>query len=95
MPSWIKNVILTFDLESKTMTLMVDLPPDLEARLRLEAHGKAMALGDLIASLLEAEESEEAPYTHADVALPFFVHATSEDWERKLRRWVSAHPVPG
>ncbi|MBX3279990.1 MAG: hypothetical protein KF868_18465 [Acidobacteria bacterium] len=66
------------------MTITIEIPPDLDRKLRDEAERQGLSVDDYARRLLEERLSEtEAP--------PFWATATPEEWLRAFDDWMDSH----
>jgi hypothetical protein len=75
----------------RTMTLIIDVAPEVEGRLREEAARRGQDAGEYVSDLL-SEMFRERPR-------PFYETASPEEWVRAFREWAASHkstapPIP-
>lgn len=76
------------------MSLVIDVPPDVERRLQVEAERQGMPIEQYARELL----AQWRPATTPDV--PFYERATSEEWSRAFHDLIDsfgdiqAPPIP-
>lgn len=66
------------------MTITIEIPPELEQKLRNEAMRMGLPVDDYARRLLE--ESLSTAEAH-----PFWATATSEEWLRAFDEWMDSH----
>jgi hypothetical protein len=67
------------------MTLTIDLPPDLEERLRREAEKHGLTASEYTRHLIEQQLPPQAARKSLWETL------TPDEWKREFRAWVDSH----
>ncbi|MBM4049384.1 MAG: hypothetical protein FJ279_30175 [Planctomycetes bacterium] len=65
------------------MSILVQLKPEIEARIRTEAEAQGLSIEKYVASVLEGVTGR--PQT------PFYATASPQEWARAFRAWAQSH----
>lgn len=65
------------------MSILVELKPEIEARIGTEAEAQGVSLGQYVASVLEGITGR--PQT------PFYATASPQEWAHAFRAWAQGH----
>ena len=69
------------------MTVMLELPPEIEAGLRAQAEAEGVGVSDFLQKLVS---DRIAPGFRAEVGRPAH-HLPAEEWVREFRTWAASH----
>lgn len=83
-----RSLLFSLDVKSVTMSVTLDLRPEVEEHIKAEANARGLSVEDYILDVLERETSDDESN--------FARTASAEEWKKSFLEWVHtprpAHP---